>query len=199
MNDVSNYKQENPLTEADIIPDNSEKNKKVKKNIRNRIKDMMHKSAVRIIGVSESKDLLIYGNHNIVANTYFIVTPEMSCGKFNGSFWTPKNQAQQITERIGAFTNTECLLMAPGTNNNITYWAEDYPPRNTEMFALFAWTTKFAELFLMTPTMSDPFHILWKSDEGLKLLRLCMDVLSAYQPDTYTDFLAFMKGVNFYV
>ena len=169
--------------------------RKAQKKTEKRLAKLTAQPEARLVTVSQDGNLILTGNRDLVAEYYILSSPRGTFAKANQCRWQPKGQDTSLPVEIGVLTGTNCFLRVDAQDLPGVFFNKKHSPGDGQLLLLFLWTTKFAELFAITPTTQSMFHILRPSDEGLLLQGLCLDLLKAHKPTEHKELMQFLAEV----
>lgn len=173
---------------------NSNKGAVCTKKHRKKLKKLCDRPEARFVTVTADGNLAIKGQNEILVENFVLVSWRGVFAKTNGALWQPKGQDTQLPAEIGVLTGTNCYLKVSDNNLPGLFLDGEISSPQPEMpVLLFAWTEKFCEFFVITPSVSKPFRLLRPMTEGLLLRGLVLDIMRAYMPDVHEDLCQFLK------
>ena len=170
--------------------------RKAQKKTEKRLAKLTAQPEARLVTVSHDGNLILAGNRDLVAEYYILSSPRGTFAKANQCRWQPKGQDTSLPVEIGVLTDTNCFLRVDAQDLPGVFMNKKHPPETGQLLLLFLWTTRFAELAVLTPTTETVLHLIRPSDEGQMLQGLFLDLLMAHKPDDHKELMMFLKEVG---
>lgn len=161
------------------------------------------KPEVRGIRITDEGSLVIKAKHELVAPAFVTSGPTGVFAGINGKLWTPAGQDTSLPLSLGYLTGKKILVRGLGAKESENYgfkYSEKSRPEGDQHFVLWLCFPKFTELFVDTPSLSGPFHLTLPFENGVQLMGLALDLVTAYQPEAGRElrqFLAMQRGEGY--
>lgn len=155
------------------------------------------KPEFRAVDLTDEGTLVIKRHRDLVPPCFLTSGPRGVFAGINGSLWTPAGQEYELPCSLGFLTKKRFLVRGSGDKESDSFgfqWKYGTVPEGDSHFLLFIAFPRFAELFLITPSFTSPFHLTLPHTEEVPLLGLSIDLLAAYRPEEANELKEYLKS-----